>query len=174
MSTKTKRIILGVVGAVIVGLCIWMSPLIRALIKVGLPSDTEQRTYSATSIENLQAIRTALLLYHDNEGQFPEASGWMEAIQPMLKTNDLSAEEAGKKLKNPSITDLKPDEFGYSLNPACSAKYKGDLPETTILVFESPADRKRNAAGNPNSAEGLHGITIDGNVKTLTAEGQSP
>ena len=171
MATKqTKRIVLGVVAVAVVGLCYWLSPLIRALMEVGLPSDTEKRTYSATSIENLQAIRTALMLYHDNEGQFPEASGWMEAIQPMLKTNDLTAEEAGKKLKNPSISDLKPEEYGYAFNTAASAKYKGDLPETTILVFESPTDRGRNAKGDPKSAEGQHGIAIDGNVRTLSAE----
>lgn len=166
-TKKTKRAILGVVVAVIIGLCVWLSPLIRAVIKIGLPTDTAQRTYSATSVENLQAIRTALLLYHDNEGQFPHAEGWMDAIQPMLKTNDLSVEEANKKLVNPGIADIKSGEFGYSMNAAASAQFKGDLPEDTILVFESPNDRKRNASGDPKSASGQQGIAIDGNVVTF-------
>lgn len=166
-TNKTKRAILGVVVAVIIGLCIWLSPLIRALMKVGLPSDTEQRTYSATSIENLQAIRTALLLYHDNEGQFPHADGWMDAIQPMLKTNDLTVDEANKKLVNPSMDALKPGEYGYAMNKAASEQFKGDLAESTILIFESPKDRMRNANGDPKSSSGLQGIAIDGNVVTL-------
>lgn len=166
-TKKTKRIVLGVVGVSLALLCWWLSPLIRAVMKIGLPSDTQPRVYSATSIENLQAIRTALLLYHDNEGQFPVAEGWMEGIQPMLKTNDLSVEEAAKKLVNPGLSDPKGGEHGYSLNQQASAAFRGDLKDTTILVYESPADRKRNASGDPSSSKGNHGITLDGNVVTI-------
>lgn len=166
-TKKTKRIALGVVGVSLALLCWWLSPLIRAVIKIGLPTNTAQRTYDATSIENLQAIRTALLLYHDNEGQFPESTGWMDAIQPMLKTNDLSHEEAAKKLVNPEITDLKVGEHGYALNAETSAKFRNDLKPETILVYESPSLRQRNASGDPTTSKGSHGITIDGNVVTI-------
>lgn len=166
-NKKTKRIVLAVIGVSLAGLCWWLSPLIRAVMKVGLPTGTEQRVYEATSIENLQAIRTALLLYHDNEGQFPAADGWMDGIRPMLKTHDLSFEEAAKKLMNPAISDLKPGEFGYSMSTEVSAAFRGDLKETSILVFESPGDRKRNASGAPKTSKGNHGITLDGNVVTI-------
>lgn len=167
-TKKTKRIVLGVVGVLTVGFCVWMSPLIRAVMKVGLPGQkTALREYNATSIENLQALRTAMLLYHDNEGQFPHANGWMDALQPLLKTNDLTMEESLKKLRNPSIPDSKPDEFGYAMNRAVSEQFKGDLKDSIILIYESFADRKRNSAGDPTSASGKIGIAVDGNVVTL-------
>lgn len=164
---KTIRIVLAVIGVALAVLCWWLSPIIRALFEVGLPTKTQQRVYEATSIENLQAIRTALLLYHDNEGQFPAADGWMEGIRPMLKTHDLSFDEAAKKLINPAISDLQPGEHGYAMNAEASDAFRGDLKETTILIYESPADRKRNASGDPQNSKGNHGITLDGNVVTI-------
>ena len=120
------------------------------------------RQYQGTSQDNLKAIRTALNLYHDNEERFPEGNGWMDAIEKQLKTNDLTPEEAAKKLRNPG----KPTEFGYALNEALAGKYKGDVAEgKTVLVFESTAN-KRNAVGNPKMAKG-QGITLDGNIVKL-------
>jgi len=158
--------VLGGLGVVVVGLGIWLWPVVRAFIKVGLPEGPEMRKYEGTSQDNLKAIRTALLLYHDNEDHFPEAAGWMDAIEGQLKTNDLTPEEARKKLRNPKLSNAGSNDFGYAINDAVAGKYKGDVKDAkTVLVFESD-DRKRNAHGLPEGKKG-QAITLDGTVVQL-------
>lgn len=159
---KRLRWILASIGVVGVIACVWLWPAIRVLLKVGLPESPEMRQYAGTSADNLKAIRTALMLYHDNEDRFPEASGWMDAIEKQLKTNDLTPEEAAKKLRNPA----RPDTFGYALADSAAAKHRDDIPKTdSVLVFESESATK-NAHGDPNKATG-QAITLEGTIVQL-------
>src|SRR5436309_1729398 len=64
-------------------------------------SVSAKHDYSGTSIDNLRRMQTALLLYNDSEGQFPDSSGWMDAIGNRLETADLNKGEAKKKLIRP-------------------------------------------------------------------------
>lgn len=152
-------------------------PDLYAAYKAGFLDKTQLRAYQGTSIENLKAIHTALMLYHDSEGQFPSARGWMDAVKPRLKTNDLKPEEALKKLRNPTIQPPGEDVYGYAMNVAVSQKYKDDLkdPDSTILVFDSK-DTRWNAFGDPmkDAADpprpgGNQAVTVGGKVVPLPA-----
>ncbi len=116
------------------------------------------RKYEGTSGDNLRAIHTALMLYHDNEDKFPEANGWMDAIEKQLKTNDLTVEEAAKKLQNPAT-----GTFGYSINEAIAGKYKGDLKDPKVLIVYESRSGKKNDHGPVANAKG-QAIQLDGTV----------
>lgn len=148
-----------------IGYAAWrLGPPLLDFYRAGFFESDPKREYQGTSIDNLKAMRTALLLYHDSEDHFPEAAGWMDAIETRLLTADLSPEEAAKKLRRPGLGET---EFGYALNAAVGGKFKDDLPKrgATVLVYESAAIG-RNAHGDP--AKGLGGvelaITIDGTI----------
>ncbi len=162
-------VILVVGGLVYAG--IRFGPDALTAYRAGFFDKAEMRKYEGTSIDNLKAIRTALLLYHDSEDAFPNAKGWMDAIEPRLKTADMEASEALKKLRNPASMT----QYGYAMNPAVSGKYKGDLksPETTILVYER-LDGPRNAYGDPKAIKPTAGqnlaITVSGEIVRLDAK----
>jgi len=161
---KWARWILVGLGLVVLVAAIYLWPVLRVLMSKGLPQGPEMRKYEGTSADNLKAIRTALLLYHDNEDRFPEAAVWMDAIEKQLKTNDLTPEEAAKKLQNPAT-----GQFGYAINDAAAGKYKGDLKDDkAVLVFEVPSGR-RNEHGDPAKAQG-QAIQLDGTVVRLPAK----
>jgi len=135
-------------------------------------SPKELRKYQGSSMDNLKAMHLALSLYHESEGQFPYANGWMDAIQPYMQSGDMSKEEAMKKLVNPLIRPAKKGVYGYAMNDAASAKYKDDVPKPseTLLVFDS-SETGWNAHGkpekllpDPSRQGGNHGITIDGTI----------
>lgn len=138
---------------------LWKNGALPALLFPG-----PKRQYNATNEANLKAIQTALLLYHESEGQFPQADGWMDAIQNRLKAYDLAPGEAEKKLMRPDFMG-QPNQFGYALNRAVAGKYKDDVggPETP-LVYESK-QRQRNASGEPKTDGDGIGITIDGRIR---------
>jgi len=119
-----------------------------------------KKKYAAPGTERLMAIHTALSLYHDPEGQFPAANGWMDAIENRLATNDLKKGEAEKKLHRPDLPD---GQYGYSINAEAAGKYKDDLKPGAALVFESKATT-RNASGNPKTDASGASIGIDGKV----------
>jgi hypothetical protein len=125
---------------------------------------SKQHDYSGTSIDNLRRMQTAMLLYNDSEEHFPEAAGWMDAIDLRLQTADLKKGEAEKKLVRPDLLG-QADQFGYAMNDACSAKYKGDIkdPNRTPLIFES-TETGRNAHGDPAKIRNGIAITIDGTL----------
>ncbi len=122
-------------------------PDLLAAQRAGFFERPVPKEYQGTSMDNLRALRTALMLYHTSEERFPEATGWMDAIEPLLNTADLKPGEAVKKLHRP---DLAPGDYGYALNSACGGKFKDDIDgkDKAILVFESK-DPKRNAHGDP-------------------------
>ena len=133
---------------------------------------TEMRTYNATTEGNLRSIHTALMIYHDSEGQFPDASGWMDAIVNRMQVDDMGADEAAKKLKAPSLVSAE-GQYGYAMNEAASGQYSGDLSPKLPLVFDS-SDTKRNAKGSPDALlpdpprDGQNfGIAVDGTLLKL-------
>ncbi|MGV3615908.1 MAG: hypothetical protein ACO1SV_11285 [Fimbriimonas sp.] len=137
---------------------LWRNGAIQALF---FPEP--KRTYDATNESNLEALHTALLLYHDSEGQFPAGNGWMDAIQPRIATSDLAKGEAEKKLVRPDLAG-QADKFGYALNAKAAGKYKDDVGDgKTVLIYESKATG-RNASGDPVTDRDGMAVTIDGTI----------
>ncbi len=173
---KRRRVGLWVGGAVLVALgaiAFLVGPEALTAYRYGFFSQENKLTYTGDSKGNLRRIHTALMLYHDSEGQFPIAEGWMNAIENRLQTNDLKPGEGIRKLRNPM---LPPDEavYGYAMNEAASGKYKDDVPggDKLPLIFDS-SDTSKNAHGDPKSlapaparSGGNLSITIGGELIT--------
>jgi hypothetical protein len=144
---------------------IWVYPTLRDLWPFLFGRDDPEISYKGTSIDNLKAMHTALNLYHDSEGQYPEASGWMDAIKARIKTADLKKGEEEKKLIRPALLG-KEGQYGYAMNDAASGKYKDDIKDPkTPLIFES-TETGKNAHGDPKTAKRPHGVAIavDGTI----------
>lgn len=171
MSKKSKLI--GSGCAVLISLSVaslWITPAGRAIRNLwqngtiqAVLTEPDKVEYSATNEANLKALYTAMMLYHDSEGQFPKADGWMDAIQNRITSSDLKEGEGAKKLHNPA---LKPGDYGYAMNDIASGKYKEDVKEKdAVLIFES-SETVRNAHGDPtkNRRKGGKGITLAGKI----------
>lgn len=158
--SKKVKIGCGVGLVLATGIGVFFGPAVADLWEVGkayLEKD-EKRAYSGNSAQNLKALHTAMMLYHESEGQFPSAPGWMDALKSRVQTNDLEAAEALKKFVRPGS---KPGEYGYSMNLEASSKYEDDLPKDSILIFESE-DTSWNATSVPKGGE--QGIAVDGSL----------
>ena len=134
-------------------------------------SKQEQRKYEGTSQVNLKAIYTALIGYHDSEGQFPDASGWMDEAKKRIKTADLAKEEAIKKLINPLALPAREGVYGYAMNDAVSRRFKDDIktPDETPLVFASK-QTGWNAHGDPKTDKAERSalaVTVSGKIIVL-------
>jgi len=158
-------------GVVLVGLGVWLGPTLFDLKDYVATAVTPQkmREYEATNLDNLKAIYTALTLFEESEGKFPEAEGWLDAIENRIRASDMTEEEAAKKLRDPARSKGA-DEYGYALNDAVAGKYHDDIadPSKTPLVFLS-TDMKRNAHGDPvkdgaDPGTRAFGIAVDGTV----------
>ncbi len=154
-------------GVIFLGLVLFYGPALCDFAKVfgkDLLTDPEKHAYSATSEENLKAIYQAMEIYHESEGQYPEANAWMDAIQNRLKTNDLKRGEEQKKLIRPDLLGQE-GKFGYAMNSAASGKYKDDVPDpsTTPLIYESKETGK-NAHGDPKENRDGLAIAVDGTI----------
>jgi len=110
-------VVAGMLAAVLV---IVVVPAYHVAHGAGLLEHHDERTYNATNEGNLKALYTALMLYHDSEGQFPQAAGWMDAIKTRIQANDMKPEEAAKKLVNP-LAATGAGTYGYAMNDAASA-----------------------------------------------------
>lgn len=141
---------------------LWGNGTIQAVL-----SEPEQRKYNADNESNLKALYTALNLYHDSEGQFPQAAGWMDAIKGRLRASDMKAGEEEKKFHDPIVTD--PNGFGYAMNDAASGKFNGDLKDKKEpLIYESTLTT-RNAHGDPkkDGRKGGKAVSSDGTIVAL-------
>lgn len=180
---KRSRKVLKSVGllflAGILGAGWYYGPTVYSLAKAGLFEQVlnprELREYRGTSMDNLKAMHLALSLYHESEGQFPLGEGWMDALEPFYRTDDMRAKEADKKFVNPLLPPEAKGGFGYALNDAAAGKYKDDIPTPvkTPLVFDS-LDTRRNAHGtpekllpNPPRQGGNLGISVTGEILKL-------
>ncbi|MDR3687845.1 MAG: hypothetical protein P4L46_00600 [Fimbriimonas sp.] len=129
--------------------------------------------YNANEETNLKDLYTALMAYHESEGQWPVAGGWMDAIKNRVSTADLAKGEADKKFVSPSLAG-QPGVYGYAMNDLASGKYKGDIKDPkTLLLFDS-SDTSRNAHGDPKKLipkpprpGGNTGITVGGTIVKL-------
>jgi hypothetical protein len=157
----------GIVALIVIGIGAFYGPTVANFIHVygwDALSKPEKHAYSAGSEENLKAIFQGLMLYHESEGQFPESTGWMDAIQNRIKTNDLAHGEAEKKLIRPDLIG-RSGQFGYEMNDAASGKYKDDLKDgdKTPLIFESKPT-VRNAHGDPAKDRDGLAISVTGKI----------
>ena len=167
-----KRVILLALCAVTFAIGLFfIVPVIRLLVvakKEGFFDEAPQQTYQGTRIGNLQAIRTALDLTYESDGQYPDAKTWMDTLFTRMKTDDMNEVTAKEKLHRPG---LRPGRFGYALNSAVAGKIKKDVgdPSKAIVVYESQSTAW-NAHGDPKK-EGLTfdgmGLTVDGSVVYL-------
>ena len=146
---------------------IWSTGAVQAAL-----SGPAKREYNATTESNLKAIHTALMMYHDSEGQFPAAAGWMDAIENRIGTADMEGSESQKKLVSPSLQG-QVGQFGYAMNGKAGGKYKDDLDPKMPLVFDS-SDTSKNAHGDPAklapkpAREGQNmAISVDGTILKL-------
>jgi len=136
---------------------LWRNGSIQSLLE-----GSKKRTYNANNEQNLTALRTAMMLYHESEGQFPDSKGWMEAVKNRIKAEDMETKEAEKKLVRPDLQG-KAGEYGYSMNDAASQKYKDDISKSTILLYESK-QTARNAHGDAKTDRDGYAITVDGKL----------
>ncbi|HEY3781999.1 MAG TPA: hypothetical protein VGL56_13015 [Fimbriimonadaceae bacterium] len=158
----------GLLGALLFfGLPIW-----HLLHGLGVLDAKVMEKYNASNEKNLMALRTALMEYHESEGQFPDAAHWMDAIKNRVKVDNMEQSEVAKKFINP-LYPASSAVFGYALNDAASNKYKGDLKPNTLLLFDS-SDTSWDAHGDPKklkpaskSKGGDEGITVDGKIVHL-------
>jgi hypothetical protein len=170
---RITQIIASLIGLVLIGGAVLVYPAARDLYKAGMFDQTSDRKYNGNTVDDLKAIRTALMLYHDSEGQFPDAGHWMEAIEKRIRTDDMPGSEAEKKLIDPVYAG-QVGKYGFALNDAASNKYKGDIKDPkTPLVFESQ-DPSKDAHGDPSKlapkpphAGGNLAIAVDGTILHL-------
>lgn len=169
---KGAKVMIGIAAGLLLGVGGFaLSPMGDVALdayRAGFLTTTKQTEYHGSNEENLKALRTALLLYHDSEGQFPDGAGWMDAISTRLQTADLKPGEGEQKLRRP---DAAEGEFGYGLNKVVSGQYVDDLPEKgkTLLLFESKETQK-NAVGDVTDLVrdgGGKGITVDGEIVSI-------
>ncbi len=169
---------LGILGLVV--LILLVTPLGHTVLTLyrrgyldAYVSPDEERKYQAGEVENLKALYTAMNLYHESEGQYPYANGWMDVIKSRTSTSDLAKGEAEKKFISPALAG-KPGQFGYAMNDKASAKYKGDLKTLKEPLLFVSSDTSRNAHGdpkkltpNPPRPGGNVGIAVDGTIVKL-------
>ncbi len=150
-------------GLLLIGLGIWVGPVLISAKRAGLLDSISAEKYTPGREANLMAIHVALNLYHDSEGQYPAANGWMDAIQPRLQRNGISKAEAQQKLVRPDLTG-QDGKFGYAFNTDVAGKYRDDLKSKELpLVSESPdTSRNAKAAGTPDPEYWY--ITVSGKI----------
>lgn len=173
---KKKPVLLIVAAIVGVLFIVFALPVIRlgvGLVNKGVFEKKENRTYNGDAKDNLKALYTALMFVHESDGQFPEAGKWMDAVKTRIQTGDMTAEEAQKKLIDPTLGG-RPGAYGFAFNDACAGKYKDDIKDKkTILIFQS-SDTKWDAHGDPAKlapkpprGPSSLGITLAGEIVSL-------
>ena len=154
---------------------IWGLPIVLTandFRKAGFFEKTSKTEWDGDVRGNLVALHTALRLYMDSESQLPAGEGWIDAIEPRLRTADLKEGEAEKKLHDPSAGA---GQYGFAFNKAISGKHFEDLPGDTVVLYQSQQNQ-RNAVGDPAQdarPEGL-GICVDGQVRPVIPTPNQP
>jgi hypothetical protein len=168
---QRKRIIWAIVVVLLVA-ALWTPVRVIIDLLPAIPEARVMQQYNAGNEQNLKALRTALMEFHDSEGQFPAGASWMDNIKSRTRVDNMTQQETNKKFVNP-LYPSKPTVFGYAINDAAAGKYKGDLKPGTILVFDS-SDTAWNAHGDPAKLKpkspypgGLKAITVDGSIVKL-------
>ncbi|MFN3963516.1 MAG: hypothetical protein ACK4NQ_11115, partial [Fimbriimonadaceae bacterium] len=106
MKRKRGRLWLYIGLPLLAAFLIWGLPIVQTandFRKAGFFEKTSKTEWDADVRGNLEALYTALRFYMDSEGQLPAAEGWIDAIEPRLRTADLKEGEAEKKIHDPSV-----------------------------------------------------------------------
>lgn len=176
--SRGKKWAIALVALVAVGVAVDQLTPARELFimwRAGSFDKADKVKYKGDLEDNLKKLHAALILYHDSEGQFPDAEKWMDAIRNRVRTGNMEDSEAMKKFMDPSAQTGGKDIYGIAMNDAASAKYKDDIKDAdkTPLLFVS-SDTKWNAHGSPDKLlpkperdAGNLGITIDGKIIEL-------
>src|SRR5690349_2498627 len=89
-SRKGLKIGCGILGVLFLGAILFYGPVLYDFWKRGFfEKAPEKHAYSATSEKNLRAIHQAMVQFHESEGQYPDSSKWMDAIENYIHSNDL-------------------------------------------------------------------------------------
>jgi prepilin-type processing-associated H-X9-DG protein len=96
------------------------------------------KAQQAVSLSNLKQIALCIILYaKDHNEVLPDADQWIDQIRPYVKTESV--------FRDPAAPDQK---WSYAFNSNLSGVTISEIenPATTVLLFESDADKK-NASG---------------------------
>lgn len=165
MTKTVKRVIWGVVIVAVLGAgWFYVPPIWHILHGTGVLESHPNRTYQASNVGNLKALYTAMMKYHETEGQFPDAKKWMDELKSRIRADDMSKSESAKKFVNPMFAS-KAGVYGYAMNQIAGGKYKGDLNGKTPLIFDSD-ETAWDACGDPKKIMVKNGkaITVDGTI----------
>lgn len=176
LKRRTRRLWVAVVGSILgtiaMGAVLTVADTAKAVAESGFTEDVAKRDYVGDTEANLKALYVAAKLFHDSEDRFPAAATWMDDLASRLRTNDLTEEEAAKKLVNPDLAKGE-GEYGFAMNEAAGDRFADDLPANTVLFFES-RDLARNAHGDPakdarqpSRSGGSLAITVKGAILRL-------
>ncbi len=177
MASRAKKVVKGISLLLLAGViyAAWFyGPFLYSVWKRGFFDKRQIRSYHGNSLQNLAALHKGMMMYHDSEGQFPQSNGWMDALKPYIRPDDMKEKDAFKKFVNPTLPP-KEGVYGYAMNDVAGAKYKDDVkyPEKTPLLFDS-SDTKWNAHGTPEkllpkpAREGGNvGVSISGAILKL-------
>ncbi|MEI7576850.1 MAG: hypothetical protein WCK51_08150 [Armatimonadota bacterium] len=171
--SKGKKLVAGC-GALLLlgGVIAWFSPAgdaVRDLLKTGILEKNEANAkFEGDTIAHLKALYTAAEVFHQSEEKFPDAGTWMDDLLPRLKTGDLAAGEAEKKLVRPDLL-TENGKYGYATNSAVAGKYKGDIREDKAILYYECTQTGKNYSGDPAKDGVKRGkaITVKGEIITL-------
>ena len=137
---------LAIVSICLSGLFLFMIPVMLGVL-LPLAAKAKRSARSGDCVENVKAICLAARLYaEDNNGQFPSATNWCDAILPNLPNRDT--------LHCPSAPGR---DCTYGLNRAVAGRTMWSIPPDLVMVFET--------AGGWNVSGG------EGNLVTLSPHG---
>jgi len=117
---------LAIAGICLSGLFLFMIPVMLGLL-LPLAAKAKRLGRSGDCLENVKAICLAARLYaEDNNGQYPSATNWCDAILPNLPNRDT--------LHCPSASG---GDCTYGLNRAVAGRTMWSIPPDLVMVFET-------------------------------------
>jgi prepilin-type processing-associated H-X9-DG protein len=154
-------------GLAIAGICLsafMMFASIPFMAALTLPAlaRAKERAQTINCVNNMKQLALAVRIYSsDNNGQFPPAAKWCDAVQSSVGSPAV--------FQCPSHPELR---CGYAFNGKLDEKKEGEIDPQTVLFVES--QNGWNAAGGPeglsahkHSLRGVNVAFADGSVRTI-------
>jgi hypothetical protein len=117
---------LAIVSICLSGIFLFMIPVMLGVL-LPLAAKAKRSGRSGDCVENVKAICLAARLYaEDNNGQFPSATNWCDAILPSLPNRET--------LHCPSASGR---DCTYGLNRAVAGRTMWSVPPDLVMVFET-------------------------------------
>lgn len=117
---------LAIAGICLSGLFLLLMPVMLGVL-LPLAAKAKRSGRSGDCVENVKAICLAARLYaEDNNGQFPSATNWCDAILPSLPNRDM--------LHCPSASGW---DSTYGLNRAVAGRTMWSVPPDLVMIFET-------------------------------------